>query len=246
MWLHVQRRPLQPGPTRFNLLWYYEPIVRLEGLRHRTVRASYSSAVLPSLQLSAGVVAGLGEPGSFLLRLQALNLQGLESFTLRGISCTGGGWSISQLDAGAEAGSSVDAGAVLGPEGAATLHYLLWPTAAVHASAAGAAVGSVGAAAPPRALSDVELFLAEQEGRGVDRRTSMAGAGHHNHQQQHQQQQQQLQSRATPARDVQLKQHGPLTGRLDLAVQWEAVAQPGTPPHRGLSTLRGIRWGTGC
>ena len=105
-------------------------------------------------------------------------------------------------------------------------------------------MGSAGVAAPPRSLSDVELFLAGQEEWGGDRRTTMAGAGHHNNnhhhqqeqQQQQQQQQQQLQSRAAPARDAQLKQRGPLSGRVDLAVQWEAVAQPGTPPHRGLST----------
>ena len=124
--------------------------MRLDALRFRTLRAAFVASTMPSLHLAASAAPAAGAPGSFLLQLQGLNLQGLEGFKLTGLSLPGGAWVARELADESEPGagqarSSLALGVDLGPEASAGMHFHLTPRA--------------GAAGEPSALSPVEAYL---------------------------------------------------------------------------------------
>ena len=47
-----------PGPVRFNAVWYYEPAAKRDALAFRTLRCSYAAVALPSLSVTAHILAG--------------------------------------------------------------------------------------------------------------------------------------------------------------------------------------------
>ncbi len=51
------------------------------------MRTSYTSVVLPSIECQAAVVPSGQKAGDYLLQLSLLNLQGLQSFRLKQVSC---------------------------------------------------------------------------------------------------------------------------------------------------------------
>jgi tetratricopeptide (TPR) repeat protein len=141
-------RPTQPGPFSFSMCWYYEPLVKLEALPYRTLRATFSANALPSLEMTAWsgplagsvTIAARGENGSAcdskekrMLVLRGLNLQGIESFILKELEIFGGGggnWKavLAGKQKEEEDGSgamSVKLGHVVGPESAVVLHAIL-------------------------------------------------------------------------------------------------------------------------
>lgn len=141
-------RPTQPGPYCFNMCWYYEPLVKLEALPYRTLRATFSSSALPSLEMTAwsgplassATIVASGDNGSDsdvregrMLVLRGLNLQGIESFTLKEFEILGGGRKWKAFLAGKgkeeeESGSgamTVKLGHAVGPESAVVLHAIL-------------------------------------------------------------------------------------------------------------------------
>ncbi len=90
-------RPTQPGAVRFNSVWCYEPVVKLDSVRFRTLRVTYSAAVQPSLDLAAAAVAGRSVPGTCLLQLRGVNRQGVEALRLTELACPGEAWQLSRL-----------------------------------------------------------------------------------------------------------------------------------------------------
>jgi len=145
-------RPTQPGPFSFNMCWYYEPLVKLEALPYRTVRATFSANALPSLEMTAwsgplagrATIAARGANGSAseskegrMLVLRGLNLQGIESFTLKEFEIldgSGGGgngkWKAAlagkeKAEGGGSGAMNVKLGHVVGPESAVVLHAIL-------------------------------------------------------------------------------------------------------------------------
>jgi tetratricopeptide (TPR) repeat protein len=153
-WCALCRRPgacrsTRPGPTRFSCVWYYEPVVKLDALRFRTLRASFTASTLPSLQLAAAVAPAASSPGRYLLQLQALNLQGLETFALQQLSVPTAAWAASHLAGVQPAGEqrgSLALDVELAPESSAGLHFHL----AARDGAAGAGDGG---------LSPAEAYL---------------------------------------------------------------------------------------
>jgi trafficking protein particle complex subunit 8 len=92
-------RPTQAGPCLLNLCWYYEPLVKLDSLPHRTLCASFTASVLPSLEVEASLSpSSAGPSGGKLLVLRGLNLQGLESFQLNQLTSLSRCWQLRLVD----------------------------------------------------------------------------------------------------------------------------------------------------
>jgi hypothetical protein len=170
-------RPHTPGPQRFIAAWYYEPSTQLDGLPYRTVRTSYTSVVLPSIECHAAVVPSAQQAGDYLLQLSLLNLQGLQSFRLKQVSCitsssgeydgtssssssTDGdatSWSLRPLKSTSNANSSAQVtwplDLTLQPESATNIHFQLVDTSS--SSGSGSGSGSAGKSV----LSSTEEFV---------------------------------------------------------------------------------------
>ena len=153
-------RPTAPGPFALNLCWCYEPLVKLEALPYRTLRATFTASVVPSLEATASLGPAAGPSDARLFMLRGLNLHGLNTFELRQLAFLGGGWSATL--AGQSGGGEAEAtGALplehsLAPESAVTLHVHLKKRASESglekeegASAAECHLAASGAA-PPR------------------------------------------------------------------------------------------------
>lgn len=120
-------RPTRPGPFEFNLCWYYEPLVKLEALPYRTLRASFHVSALPSLEMMGWSSPLPGTDGRLLL-LRGLNLQGIETFTLKSFSLVGGRWhAVRAGQQGSDVAPATTVGLdhVVGPESAVVVHALL-------------------------------------------------------------------------------------------------------------------------
>ena len=129
-------RPTRPGPFSFNLCWYYEPLVNLETLPYRTLRATFGTSALPSLEMRGWCAPVAGGAGSErLLVLRGLNLQGIETFTLRefrlleaGQWCAAPVAEVEEEEEGEKVSSTATVqlnDMVVGPESAVALHAIL-------------------------------------------------------------------------------------------------------------------------
>ena len=93
----LPRRPDREGLARFNAVWYYEPVVKLDSLKFRMLRTSYCAPVAPSLDLAAAAAGGHSLPGTALLQLRAVSRQGVEALRLRQLAAPGGAWRLAGL-----------------------------------------------------------------------------------------------------------------------------------------------------
>ena len=237
------RAGARPGTARFNMAWCYSPTERVDSLRFRTLRCSWSAPSLPCLQLATACVAGTSEPGRCLLQLHVLNPQSREPLRLAGVACPGGRWLLSSLPAARGEQPPVDlmdAAAqqscctmaawqpldlALGPEASATLHYRLMPAG----EAPPAEPASVSTAA--RALQGAaERFFVEQESAAQQQQQS----------QEHQQQQQLGTQQHASGPGSRAPPEGEMSAPLDLVVTWE-VSRGVTEPRRGFSAVHGAR-----
>ena len=119
--------PSRAGPFDFNMCWYYEPLVKLEALQYRTLRASFHASVLPSLEMM-GRSGPLPGTERRLLVLRGLNLQGIETFSLKKVSLLGGRWHAvlaGQKESGVEPAASIALDHTVGPESAVVIHALI-------------------------------------------------------------------------------------------------------------------------
>eukprot|EP00887_Chlorella_sp_A99_P001561 scaffold8.g1561.t1 len=239
--LPIWFRAARPGPTRFSMAWYYEPLVRADSLRWRTLRSSHSVVALPSLHLAAGALAGTPgmPPGACLLQLQVGNSRGQESFRLTRLSCPDGGWHLHSLHGVRQAeqppvalaappsssSSSEQLDMQVPPDSSATLHFVLQPLpigTTLSPSVPGAELhlyeqGRPMNAAPPPATQDAKQQRQQQQVPSPQQ-WKQAGAG-------------------APALDREPTETGELTRPLDLLLQWEARGAAGSPPRQGYHVL---------
>ncbi|KAG0574737.1 hypothetical protein KC19_VG286600 [Ceratodon purpureus] len=93
LWLHTR----QPGTLSLNSIIYYEPDGFSVGLKYRIVRLAESIQVVPSLKVSVHISPSPLYLQQFMLRLDVINQNALESFWLRQVSCTGDRWCLAPL-----------------------------------------------------------------------------------------------------------------------------------------------------
>jgi hypothetical protein len=188
----VYVRPTQPGPYSFNMCWYYEPLVKLEALPYRTLRARFTASALPSLEMiawSGPLALGTSHSSTVsghdgtddnkegrMLVLRGLNLQGIESFTLKQFEIFGGGsdgekWNAVLAGKQKENGGDaiVKLGHVVGPESAVVLHALL--------SSSSSLPSTTGQMIFDEKLSTAQQYLADAEAKLQNKNKIPASAG---------------------------------------------------------------------
>ena len=235
--LSVLCRAPRSGSVTFALCWRYEPLVRLEGLPHRTVRCAVSAEALPGLQLSANLMAG-GLPGcalgACLAQLQLHNVSSSAAITISGLACPGSStWQLDPADA-FQGNSSLQ----IAPDASACLHRQLIAAAALPMPT-GAAAAEV---APERSgllhLSDGEVFLLE-----AARQAAAAAIPKHlqptAQQLQQEKEQRQRRRQNLPSNDrLQQQQAG-----VDLVVRWRSEGNGASVTRRGFCCLLNQRCG---
>lgn len=110
------------------MCWYYEPLIKLETLPYRTLRATFTLSVMPSLEVHGRILPSL-DAGGQLLVLDALNLQGLDTFHLMECALPYTGWSLNLIQEGdSPVSTTVPLQLTLGPEAAVTIHTRIRPS----------------------------------------------------------------------------------------------------------------------
>lgn len=160
-------------------------------------------------------------PGRCLLQLHAVNQQGLEAFRLTQLRALGQAWSLQLLDEGpSDRASAVGISTRVGPEAAATQHFVLTPISR------DAPEGRAQAAAPTTAEAALEALY--EQGRPTAAAPAAALGGNAAAEQQQWRQQKQ---------DQQLNVVSEFTQAVDLMLGWEATSKPGEAAREGFHTL---------
>lgn len=223
---------------RFNMVWYYEPLVRLDSLRFRTMRSSFSVVALPSLTLSASVLAGVPgvRPGAALLQLHASNGQGQETFHCTHLSCPDGAWLLRSLQqdrqpvpqggSHSQSSSSVELDVLVEPDSSAALNFIvqLQPGCAMPATEMGAEL-HIYQQGRPGAVGSTALHACKPLQPLPQQRLPLR------------QQQVQWQRAASSSATDEHSQEGELSRPIDLLLHWETVGKQGTPRRQGYYVL---------
>lgn len=102
--------------------------MKLEALPYRTLRATYSASVLPSLEVSGTLLPSMGADSGRLLTLRGLNLHGLSTFQLTDLVLPSSTWAASVVGSeGRPHNGLFPLGDQVSPDSSTVLHIQLHP-----------------------------------------------------------------------------------------------------------------------